>query len=63
MPYSYSNAERAQILVEALPYIKKHSGKIVVIKYGGNAMINETLKQQVMEENSRSWKISCCCGT
>ena len=46
MPYSYSNAERAQILVEALPYIKKHSGKIVVIKYGGNAMINETLKQQ-----------------
>ena len=50
MPYSYSNAERAQILVEALPYIKKHSGKIVVIKYGGNAMINETLKQQVMED-------------
>ena len=50
MEYTYSNAERAQILVQALPYIKKHSGKIVVIKYGGNAMINETLKQQVMED-------------
>ena len=55
MPYSYSNAERAQILVEALPYIKKHSGKIVVIKYGGNAMINETLKQQVMEDIVLLW--------
>ena len=37
MEYTYSNAERAQILVEALPYIKKHNGKIIVIKYGGNA--------------------------
>ena len=57
MPYSYSNAERAQILVEALPYIKKHSGKIVVIKYGGNAMINEELKQQVMEDIALLWLI------
>ena len=57
MPYSYSNAERAQILVEALPYIKKHSGKIVVIKYGGNAMINETLKQQVMEDIVLLWHV------
>ena len=55
MPYSYSNAERAQILVEALPYIKKHSGKIVVIKYGGNAMVNEQLKQQVMEDIVLLW--------
>ncbi|MBR1495614.1 MAG: acetylglutamate kinase [Acidaminococcaceae bacterium] len=57
MPYSYSNAERAQILVQALPYIKKHSGKIVVIKYGGNAMINETLKQQVMEDIVLLWHV------
>lgn len=57
MNYSYSNAERAQILVQALPYIKKHSGKIVVIKYGGNAMINDTLKQQVMEDIVLLWHV------
>ena len=39
-----SNQHRAGILVEALPYIQKYSGKIIVIKYGGNAMINEELK-------------------
>ena len=43
--------------MEALPYIKKHSGKIVVIKYGGNAMINETLKQQVMEDIVLLWHV------
>ncbi len=45
-----SNHHRAEILVEALPYIKKYNGKVIVIKYGGNAMINESLKQQVMED-------------
>ena len=45
-----SNQHRAEILVEALPYIRKYNGKIIVIKYGGNAMINEELKQQVMED-------------
>jgi len=45
-----SNQQRAELLVEALPYIKKYNGKIIVIKYGGNAMINEDLKQQVMED-------------
>ena len=45
-----SNLHRAEILVEALPYIRKYNGKILVIKYGGNAMINEDLKQQVMED-------------
>ena len=45
-----SNAERATVLVEALPYIKKYNGKVVVIKYGGNAMINDDLKQRVMED-------------
>ena len=46
----FSNAERAQVLVQALPYIKRYTGKIVVIKYGGSAMTDENLKQQVMED-------------
>ena len=41
---------RAQVLVEALPYIQSYNGKIVVVKYGGNAMINEELKQAVMSD-------------
>ena len=45
-----SNSERAEVLVQALPYIQKYSGKTVVIKYGGNAMTSEALKQQVMED-------------
>ena len=43
-----SNADRAKILTEALPYIQKYNGKILVIKYGGNAMINDELKAAVM---------------
>ena len=43
-----TNAQKAQILMNALPYIKKYSGKIVVVKYGGNAMINEDLRKAVM---------------
>jgi len=43
-----TNAQRAQILTEALPYIQEYSGKIVVVKYGGNAMIDEELKRAVM---------------
>ena len=43
-----NNAQRAQILVEALPYIKKYYNKIIVVKYGGNAMINDDLKEAVM---------------
>ena len=46
----FTNSQRAQVLVQALPYIKKYTGKICVIKYGGNAMINETLKQAVMRD-------------
>lgn len=42
------NMQRAEILVQALPYIQKYSGKVIVIKYGGNAMINPELKQAVM---------------
>ncbi len=43
-----NNAERAKVLVSAVPYIKQYNGKIVVVKYGGNAMLNETLKNSVM---------------
>ncbi len=57
MENNFSNAERAEVLTQALPYIKKHNGKIVVIKYGGNAMINEQLKQQVMEDIALLWLI------
>jgi acetylglutamate kinase len=46
----YTNMQRAEVLVQALPYIRKYNGKIIVVKYGGNAMINEQLKQQVMED-------------
>ncbi len=53
----FSNAERAEVLTQALPYIKKHTNEIVVIKYGGNAMINEQLKQQVMEDIVLLWLI------
>lgn len=42
--------KKAQILIDALPYIQKFSGKTIVVKYGGNAMINEDLKNQVMED-------------
>ncbi len=43
-----SMTERAQILTEALPYIQKYNNKILVVKYGGNAMINDELKEAVM---------------
>ena len=45
-----TNAQRASILVHALPYIQEYNGKIVVVKYGGNAMINEHLKDSVMRD-------------
>ncbi len=50
MKIDITNAERAQVLVEALPYIEKYRGEVVVVKYGGNAMINDQLRQQVMED-------------
>ena len=57
MENELTNMERAEVLTQALPYIKKYSGKIVVIKYGGNAMVNEQLKQQVMEDITLLWLI------
>lgn len=44
------NRDRANVLVQALPYIQKYYNKTVVIKYGGNAMINEELKEAVMTD-------------
>lgn len=45
-----SNIDRANILVQALPYIQKYAGKTIVVKYGGNAMINKELKDAVMRD-------------
>ena len=53
----FTNAQRAEVLTQALPYIQKYNGKVVVIKYGGNAMIDEQLKQQVMEDIVLLWLI------
>ena len=50
MTRQLNNSQRAQVLVEALPHIQKYNGKIVVVKYGGNAMINEELKHDVMRD-------------
>ena len=52
-----SNAQRAVVLTQALPYIRKYRGQVVVVKYGGNAMINPQLKQQVMEDIVLLWLI------
>lgn len=52
-----SNAQRGQVLTQALPYIKRYTGKVVVVKYGGNAMVNDQLKQQVMEDLVLLWLI------
>ena len=54
---SLSNTERAEVIAEALPYIKKYVGKTVVIKYGGAAMASEELKRQVMKDIVLSWLI------
>ena len=43
-------SKRAKVLVQAMPYIKKYAGETVVVKYGGNAMINEDLKSAVMSD-------------
>ncbi len=44
------NATRAKVLIQAMPYIKKFAGETIVVKYGGNAMINEELKSAVMSD-------------
>jgi len=46
----FSHGDRAQVLVEALPYIQRYYGKTIVVKYGGNAMISEDLKKAVIND-------------
>ena len=48
MDENLTNAQRAKVLIEALPYIQRYNNKIVVVKYGGSAMVNEDLKRAVM---------------
>ncbi len=57
MKEKISNSQRAEVLTEALPYIRRYTGKTVVIKYGGNAMVSSRLKQQVMEDIVLLWLI------
>ena len=42
--------EKAQVLIEALPYIQRFNRKIIVVKYGGSAMVDEKLKKQVIQD-------------
>ena len=57
MDNHFSNFERAEVLTQALPYIQRFNGKVVVVKYGGNAMIDEHLKAQVMEDIVLLWLV------
>lgn len=57
MSMEISNALRAEVLIQSLPYIKMYNGKVIVIKYGGNAMVSEELKQQVMQDLVLLWLI------
>ncbi len=57
MDKHFSNAQRAEVLTQALPYIKAYNGEILVVKYGGNAMVNQHLKEQVMEDIVLLWLI------
>ena len=53
----FTNSQRAQELTQALPYIRQYNGKIVVVKYGGNAMVSEELREQVMEDIVLLWLV------
>lgn len=57
MNSNFSNQQRAQVLTQALPNIKHYNGKIVVVKYGGNAMIDDQLKSEVMQDIVLLWLI------
>lgn len=52
-----SNIEKAEVLTQALPYIQKYKNQIIVVKYGGNAMLNEELKKTVMKDIVLLWQI------
>ena len=46
----YEELKKAQVLVEALPYIQKFNRKVIVVKYGGSAMVDEDLKRKVIQD-------------
>ena len=50
IPVSFNEVDRAQVLAEALPYIQKFSGKTIVVKYGGNAMVSDQLRHAVISD-------------
>ena len=50
MEQNISNRDKSQVLIDALPYIQKYNNKILVVKYGGNAMTNDELKDAVMKD-------------
>ena len=50
MEHELSNSQRAEVLTEALPYIRRYNGKTVVIKYGGNAMVSDELRSAVISD-------------
>ena len=50
MRMAFNESDRARVLAEALPYIKKYNGKTIVVKYGGNAMISEELRHAVISD-------------
>ena len=54
---TFSNAQRAHVLTGALPYIRRYTGRIVVVKYGGNAMVSPELRAQVMEDIVLLWLV------
>ena len=47
---SITNEEKAGVLIEALPYIQKYTGKTIVVKYGGNAMLSDELRNAVISD-------------
>ena len=57
MEQQFSNSDRTEVLIQALPYIKRYIGKTVVVKYGGHAMVDEKLKAQVMQDLVLLWLI------
>ena len=51
MDYSYlSGTNQADVLIEALPYIQRFSGKVVVVKYGGSAMVDPSIQKNVIKD-------------
>src|SRR5213076_1393381 len=50
MPQKPQHNTAAEVLIQALPYIRQYAGKTIVVKYGGNAMVDEQLKAAVMQD-------------